>query len=245
MKDSELQFDRKRHAIYTPKAKALIQTLLARDYAPPEAEALWEQIQLQYVAYLKDEPALGGLKLSAGVYDSILVFAYYVTVPKKPALEDIQQDVFSIFMGGFETLGKFFDLNRPFDLKLAGRIFGLAMKTKAKESVKFPASFHVGEFSVDSKEGIIRYSFSQCPNAEFAKRHGLEHVLPLMCNCDHMTMSQLHAGLIRRGTCVTGDACDYCILGDQNPLLKKYRLVSDENGLWLSRPVSGEAESPV
>lgn len=244
MEDNKLPFDRSKHALYTPKAKAVIQSLLARTYAPAEADALWEKIQLQYVDYLKDEPALGGLKLSAGVYDSILVFAYYVTVPDKPALEAIQQDIFGIFMDGFDRLGKLFDLNRPLELWLAARVFGAAMRQKTKESVRFPASFHPADFSFDRQAGIIRYRFTQCPNAEFAKRHGLVHVLPLLCNCDHMAMQKLHAGLIRQSTCGIGPVCDYCILGDRHPLLDRYTLVTDPNGLWLSRPVSaGETEN--
>lgn len=242
MNEKDLIFDRTKHVIYTPKAKAVIQKLLRRDYSLEEAEKLWEKIQLQYAAYLEDEPALGGLKLSAGVYDSILVFAYYVTVPQKPALADIQQEICSTFMGGFDVLGKIFNLNRRLDLKLAAKVFRAAMEAKTREAALFPASFHVGEFSFDPKEAIIRYSFTQCPNAEFAKRHHLEHVLPLMCNCDHMALQKIHAGLIRCSTCATGCVCDYCILGDQNPLMKDYTLVTDENGLWLSQSVQREAE---
>ncbi len=48
---------------------------------------------------------------------------------------------------------------------------------------------------------MIRYSFTQCPNGEFAKRHHMEDVLPVMCNCDHPAMQKLHACLIREGTC--------------------------------------------
>ncbi len=37
-----------------------------------------------------------------------------------------------------------------------------------------------------------------------------EDVLPVMCNCDHLAM------------------------GDQNPIARKYELVTRENGLWVS-----------
>ena len=55
-----------------------------------------------------------------------------------------------------------------------------------------------------------------------------------MCNCDHMAMQKLHATLIREGTCCTGACCDYCIVGDQNPMTKAYELVKRENGLLVS-----------
>lgn len=236
MEESQLPFDRSRHALYTPKAKAVIQQLLARGYPPGQAAALWEDIQRQYVEYLKDEPALGGLALSAGVYDSILVFAYYVTVPDKPAFDAIQKDIFAVFMGGFDALGRIFDLNRRLDLRLAAAIFRAAMRKKAAEAERFPAAFHVGESYFDKEAGAIHYSFTQCPNAEFAKRHGLVDVLPLLCNCDYLAMRALHGALIRCGTCATGNMCDYCIVGDRHPLLDAYTLVTDENGLWRSQP---------
>ena len=62
----------------------------------------------------------------------------------------------------------------------------------------------------------------------------MEDVLPLMCNCDHLAMRRLHAALIREGTCLTSDHCDYCICGDRNPLAEEYALIQDENGLLLS-----------
>ena len=60
------------------------------------------------------------------------------------------------------------------------------------------------------------------------------HVLPVLCNCDHLAMQAIHATLIREGTCVTSDECDYCIVGDKDPLAKEYELVKQENGLLVS-----------
>ncbi|MBQ6504047.1 MAG: hypothetical protein IJI57_09075 [Flexilinea sp.] len=55
-----------------------------------------------------------------------------------------------------------------------------------------------------------------------------------MCNCDHLAMQMLHAVLIREGTCVTSECCDYCIAGDRNPIANEYQFVRAENGLLLS-----------
>ena len=49
-----------------------------------------------------------------------------------------------------------------------------------------------------------------------------------------MAMQKLHAALIREGTCCTGACCDYCIVGDRNPMTKAYELVKRENGLLVS-----------
>lgn len=47
-------------------------------------------------------------------------------------------------------------------------------------------------------------------------------------------MQKLHACLIRKGTCVESPCCDYCIVGDRNPIAQEYELVKKENGLLVS-----------
>ena len=86
MREKDLPFDRSKHAIYSKKAKKCVQTLLRRYYDEPTAAQLWEKIQLQYCAWLEDEPALGGVKMTASIYDPILIFAWYAVIPDKPPL---------------------------------------------------------------------------------------------------------------------------------------------------------------
>ena len=234
MREKDLPFDHTKHACYTKNAKKCVQKLLHRYYDEAAAAALWEKIQLQYCEYLKDEPALGSAKITVSIYDPILVFAWYAVVPDKLPIEEIQQDVYDCFMGSFDLLGKIFNLNRKADNRLAGRIFKKTSDLREEEIKRLPESFRMGSFDYDGENGIVRYSFIQCPNAEFAKRHHMEDVLPVMCNCDHMAMQKLHATLIREGTCCTGACCDYCIVGDRNPMAKTYELVKRENGLLVS-----------
>ena len=234
MREKDLPFDRAKHVIYTKKAKRCVQTLLRRYYDAPVAEALWEKAQLQYCAFLEDEPAMGGVKMTASIYDPILIFAWYAVIPEKPPLEDVQQDVFECFMGGFDALGRLFNLNRRLDNRIANLAFKSAADRRVKEIEAFPASFRMQGYAYDRQNGVVRYGFTQCPNAEFARRHHMEDVLPLMCNCDHMAMQKLHATLIREGTCCTSGVCDYCIVGDQNPIAGQYELVKRKDGLWVS-----------
>ena len=234
MREKDLPIDRSKHVLYTKKAKQCVQKLLRRAYDEKTAAALWEKIQMQYATFLEEEPALGGVKMTVSIYDPILIFAWYVTVPDKPPIEDVQQEVFDCFMSAFETLGRVFDLNRKADMLLANRAFRRTSDLREKEIKEFPASFRMGFYDFDRENGVVRYSFTQCPNAEFAKRHHLEDVLPLMCNCDHMAMRALHAALIREGTCCTSECCDYCIVGDRNPLAAEYELVKQGNGLLVS-----------
>ena len=234
MREKDLPFDRTKHMVYTNNAKKCVQKLLHRYYDEQTAARLWEKVQLQYCEYLKDEPALAGLKITTSIYDPILIFAWYAIVPDKPALEEVQQDIYRSFFGSFDAMGKVFNLNRKLDNRLAASIFQKANDIRVEEIKKFPESFRMGYCAYEKEDGVIRYSFTQCPNAEFAKRHHLEDVLPILCNCDHLAMQAIHASLIREGTCLTSDCCDYCIVGDRNPIAAEYELKTAENGLWVS-----------
>ncbi|MDO4866673.1 MAG: L-2-amino-thiazoline-4-carboxylic acid hydrolase [Clostridia bacterium] len=234
MREKDLPFDRSRHAIYTKNAKKCVQMLLRRYYDESTAAALWEKVQLQYCAFLEDEPPMAGVKMKISIYDPILIFAWYAVIPDKPPLEDVQQDVFDCFMSGFEVLGKLFNLNRRLDNRIAHLVFKKTADQRDREIAAFPGSFRMQGYAYDRQNGVVRYGFSQCPNAEFAKRHHMEDVLPVMCNCDHLAMQKLHATLIREGTCCTSGLCDYCIVGDRNPIAGQYELVTLKNGLWVS-----------
>lgn len=235
MKESELPFDRSKHVCYTKGVKKCVQKLLHRYYDEETAAELWEKIQLQYCEFLKKEPAMKDARITTSIYDPILIFAWYEVIPDKPELSEVQQYIFESFMGSFETMGRIFNLNRKFDNALAAKIFQKANDIREEEIKKFPASFRMGYSNYDKENMIIRYGFTQCPNAEFAKRHHMEDVLPVMCNCDHIAMQKLHACLIREGTCITSNCCDYCIVGDQNPLAAEYELVETDNGLLISQ----------
>ena len=84
---------------------------------------------------------------------------------------------------------------------------------------------------------MARYHFLQCPNAEFAKKYNLMHVLLLFCNADYWGISQLHGTLIHQGTCGNCDKCDYCIVDSKSPMAKKYEIVKDENGFLVSQKI--------
>ena len=74
MRENDLPFDRTKHVVYTKNAKNCVRKLLCRSYDEKIAADLWEKVQLQYCEFLKEEPALGGLKVTTSVYDPILFF---------------------------------------------------------------------------------------------------------------------------------------------------------------------------
>lgn len=236
MREKDLQFDRKKHLLYSRHAKKVIRSKLLADFGPERGEELWEAAQRQYVEYLKDAPDVGGKKSPHhGTYDSILVFAYCAVLPQRPTVEELQPLAAELFMSGFKLMGKFFDLNKPGHLALAARIFqNVANKDKALQA-RYPDGFHMEIKPFDKERGVIFYRFTQCPNADFARAHGLLDILPALCNCDHIGLKEIGAGLVRHHTCGRGTECDYCIVGSKSPILKEHPLETDGDGLWISR----------
>ncbi len=63
MKDSELQFDRTCHVLYSKPCKKEICARIALHYPESEREAVWEKVQRQYAEFLADwRTDLGGRK---------------------------------------------------------------------------------------------------------------------------------------------------------------------------------------
>ena len=234
MKESELKFDRKKHSIYPKTMGKKIKCKLEADYGKEKGGQLWEQTQLQYVEFLRDTPSMKGTAHAAGTYTAILFFAYYSVLPTKPSIEDLQPFTEELFMGSFKILGKLFNVNRKCILNFLAYIMKSVGKKDDEAIKKFPDGFVNVQTPYDKKNGIIRYTFTQCPNAEFAKKHGFADIMPLLCNTDYFGMEQLHACLIRTSNCVKGNHCDFCIVADKNPLAYKYKKIKDKYGFWIS-----------
>ena len=66
-------------------------------YGEEEGNKLWELINRQYDKYLED-------------------------LPDYPPVEELQELVTKLFMSGFVKLGKFFNLNRSFDMWLIKKL---------------------------------------------------------------------------------------------------------------------------
>lgn len=237
MKEKELQFDRKKHCLYSKKAKKLIREYLYHEFGKDRAEELWEKIQLKYVEYVNDCPDVGGKRNNhaAAIYGSLFVFAFCeIAVPDK-SIEELQPLVYKIFMeDAFNVLGRIFDLNKNSHMKLADKVFTKSGEKDQMQEKQYPAGFITVLEPFDETNQAIRYHFTQCPNAEFAKKHGLTKWMPLLCNCDYLGMSRLGCELIRHGTCTNGDKCDYYMVGSSNPIVKEHPRKVDKEGLWYN-----------
>lgn len=80
------------------------------------------------------------------------------------------------------------------------------------------------------KSKPIYYEFTACPAAEFAKMHGLEEIMPALCNPDFEAMKCIRTKLVRTTACVNGDKCDYTICGDRDEYLNEHPEYRDEHG---------------
>lgn len=152
-------------------------------------------------------------------------------------VEELQEFVTHLFMGPFEKLGKIFNLNRSFDMWLINKVFHIVGHKDRKQYLQYPTTFCNASKPYDKENHVVRYHFLQCPNAEFAKKYNLMHVLLLFCNADYWGISQLHGTLIHQGTCGNCDKCDYCIVDSKSPMAKKYEIVKDENGFLVSQKI--------
>lgn len=228
MRDRDLSFDRTCHVLYSKPCKKQIQQKIALHYPPEQREEVWEQVQLQYVDFLKDwRTDLGGKKNFhngvGGNYDCVALMSYYVVCKEVTSLDEIEEMEGELFLPAFRKL-RFVDVNKPFWKRLLHRAF-LTAKKRCDRWGDFV--MHVAPYEADKP---IYYEFTQCPTAEFAKQHGLLEVMPALCNPDFEGMELLHARLVRTTTCANGCKCDYTICGDRDAYLKAHPEYRDAQG---------------
>ena len=214
-----------------------IRSWLKERYGEARAKKIWRQTQKNYRSYLPDLPDYGGSKNghAKAIYGGLLIFALYPALPDRPPISELQDFVQNLFMGSFTKLGKIFDLNRPSNMRLIDIVFRKSGNRDRKDILRYPDGFVNVDAPYDKANHAARYCFTQCPNAEFAKKHGLLHVLPLLCNSDFFGIGEIHGKLIRCGTCGNSDVCDYLVVGSSNPVAKEYETITDAQGFLVSR----------
>ena len=210
---------------------------LAERYGSEQVQSIWKRVVENYNGYFTKLPDYGGRKNghANAIYGSLLIFALYPALPDQPPITELQGFVQNLFMGSFTRLGKVFNLNRSLDMRLIDKVFQIVGKQDRRDIQKYPDGFVNVSEPYDREHHASRYHFTQCPNAEIAKKLGLLHVLPLMCNCDFFGISEIHGQLIRCGTCGNSNICDYLVVGSENPMAKEYETITDKGGFLVSR----------
>ena len=120
-------------------------------------------------------------------------------------------------------------LNRYYDEKTAARLWE-KVQLQYGEYLKDEPALKDLKITTSIYDPILIFAWY----AVIPDKPALEDVLPVLCNCDHLAMQAIHAALIREGTCVTSDCCDYCIVRDKHPMATEYELKQADNGLWIS-----------
>ena len=169
MKDSELEFDRKCHVIYSKKCKKEIQKMITTHYEKENQKKIWERVQLQFVDYLKNyRKDLGGKKNFhngvCGTYDCIALISYYKVCKDKDNLLEIEEAIDNMLLPSFRKLGKAVDCNKPFFKKILYKSFKSAKRRCNKWN---DYVMNIDDFSIEKP---IYYEFTRCPVAEFAKK---------------------------------------------------------------------------
>lgn len=210
---------------------------LTERYGKSQAEDIWQKTVKQYDEYIAESPDYCGKKTShsGAIYGGMLIFALYQSLPDKPPVPELEPLARDMFTSPFARIGKILNLNRPSNMRLIGRIFQKVGERDRKDAAKYPDGFMTVNEPYDKDHHAARYRFTQCPNAEFAKKHGLMHVLPVLCNTDFSGISELHGTLIRPCTCGNSDICDYTVVGNKNPIAAEYEIVTDNGGFLVSR----------
>ena len=228
MRDRDVPIDYSCHVLYSGACKREIQKKIALHYPSERREVVWEQVQLKYAEFLSDwRTDLGGKKNfhngAGGTYDCIAIMSYYTACRSVTSFREIEEMEENLILPSFRRL-KFVDCNKPFWKALMYKAF-----TRAKKGCD---KWHDYEMNVASfeKDKPIYYEFTACPAAEFAKKHGLENIMPALCNVDYASMELIHAKLVRTSTCVDGCKCDYTICGDRDEYAKEHPEYRDEAG---------------
>ena len=231
------EFENAVSGLYPKAYNDKVREWLADRYGREEAPNIWNRIKENYLRYLEELPEMGGKKNghASAIYGGLLIFALYPALPDQPPITELQDFVQNLFMEPLTKLGLLFDMNRSRDMWLIDKVFKSVGKRDRKDIKKYPDGFVNISEQYDKTHHAARYHFTQCPNAEFAKKHGLLHVLPLMCNCDFFGIGEIHGQLIRCGTCGNSELCDYLVVGSDNPIVKEYETVTDEGGFLVSR----------
>lgn len=227
MRDEDVPIDRTCHVLYSPACKTEILKAIAQHYPTDQVDAIWEAVQHQYAEYLKNyRTDLGGKanfhNTVAGTYDCIALFSYYTVCRDATSIDEIETMNNNLLLPPFRKLA-FVNCNNELHKRLMRFSFAIA----AKKCRRWPDyAMHVDTYR---KGEPIRYEFTSCPIAEFAREHGLLDVLPAICNGDYPAMELMHARLVRKTTCGNGTVCDYTIYGDQDERLAGHpEYVNDE-----------------
>ncbi|MBE6993414.1 MAG: hypothetical protein E7423_02045 [Ruminococcaceae bacterium] len=238
---SKRNIDRTKHLDYSGTAARGLRKRLREKYGEAACERLMERLDRRYEAFLEDQPYCGGRHnvMIWQLYDAIALFAYYEVLPEKESLEEFRQTCMTVFGKdrARRTLPRFLTADSPAFLRLLKAVFRVIAKrmNRALDSGEWQDGWRI-ELETDRLPEGLQASLVGCPIWNFAVRHGYEHLMPALCNCDFPGIDFLHAGLIRPRAVSNGDdRCDNWYVSADSPALRACPPILRENGLLVSK----------
>ena len=196
-----------------------------REQFPREAEEIFAKAEEYYREFTKDMPDLGENRMAKNMLDWFTILSFYEASGHRldgEALLTIKHRS----VEKLKFLGKLVDGNKS---KWPYRLFEKTYKKFIEEQKAHQAkgewldSWKV-EINPEQRTEGFCFHLVGCPIARHAKAHGYAELLPYLCRTDHFLAELMHTRLIRTQTeALGGDCCDYWYVGDQSPVLEKYK----------------------
>ena len=224
-----LNIDYEQHVEYLPATKAVLVSRLQARFGEAEGLALWERAKRIYEGYCADLPYTGGAKnlMCHALYDSLMCFAYWEAMPedRRESVEEFTETVALVFNGDSAHAKRNPEWltanNRPL-LRAVGPILRPLADLAINRRVQDGSWSNAWQMLVnpDHLEDVpLQVVLVGCPVVDFAREHGLLHLMPAMCNPDFDSMRELGIHLIRPKTVAMGfDVCDSRFVGDRTAL---------------------------
>lgn len=196
-----------------------------REQYPTEIGRILDRAEEYYREFYKEMPDLGENLMASNMLDWYTIVSFYEATDHRldgEALLLIKQRA----VDRQQFLGRIINGNTQ---KWPYRIFHWIYTRYARQLAAHQArgewkdAWRV-EINPEHRTEGFAFHLVGCPIARHAREHGYEDLLPYLCRTDHMAAQMMHTRLIRKQTEILGgDYCDYWYVGDQSPVLEKYR----------------------
>ena len=184
------------------------------------ADMLWNKTVQIYQKFEEEQPYIGGKNnvLWDKVYSSIALFAYYEANERNISDSEVKSLCVEMMIGNNRILGKVLDFNWKWLQKLYGAMY-IPIKKQADKHIE-DGSWHNTwkiEINPEGQSEGVNVRLVGCPVYDFAKTHGYEKLMSVLCSSDHDVFEPLHCKLIRYHTVANGDGyCDFWQVGDKS-----------------------------
>lgn len=215
------------------------QALIAR-YGADQTGFYWDKVVRAYSRILEEMPDIGGEKngMSHNLYQAAWAFALYEVLNRMMSREELlslTQNILKPYMNLLRKVpGRFLIRRKLLRSLLVRRMEQYQRKLKVHLHRDWHNTWGM-EVYRDTDEGV-HFGLRGCPIYDYCKGHNMMTLLPYLCNLDHLMLNAMQLYLIRPTTCSNGDpVCDYIIVADNSPLVKKYPIVEVNGGLLLTQ----------